>query len=315
MIIAWHKRRRLVPALLVLGAVAGSAGGTATAQQSGYSTWRPPDGETGETRLQSMIERLGRLVDAAERARAADPNFLRDLRALARDYATAGPATGFRDDFADGDFSRDPVWTVSAGKYWVERGWGLRSAVDPSAATGEAQELSEKQRAARLFGAILNQALGGKQGGDRETATGAGAAAVINADAAIANAFRLGIEMSSWSAAGRIEFALYQGRFEGAGSPGYRLAYQPGGGFELLRVSNRGTVVVERGAGAHPLENKKVHRIEWTRMADGRMRVSVDGGAVIDAVDQGFRDAFSGIALINRGGDYIVKGIEIVGGR
>ena len=63
------------------------------------------------------------------------------------------------------------------------------------------------------------------------------------------------------------------------------------------------------------IEDKQIHRLQWERYPDGRMTVAVDGKQVIDTVDRGFRDAFSGIALINTGGDYIIKGVTVAGTR
>ena len=68
-----------------------------------------------------------------------------------------------------------------------------------------------------------------------------------------------------------------------------------------------------RSAGAVALEDKKTHRIGWTRRADGSMTVSVDGKALIRARDQGLRDPFDGLALVNRGGDFIVKSVAVWG--
>ena len=132
--------------------------------QTKYSTWSKPNRGPGPGTTRDMIKRLDKLIDAAEKARAADPAFLRDLRDLARSYDAAAslPAnrTVLSDDFADGDFTANPVWTVSTGRYWVERGWGLRSAisvVDPN--QQQQQQPSKKDRnrdaAIALLGAML----------------------------------------------------------------------------------------------------------------------------------------------------------------
>jgi hypothetical protein len=59
--------------------------GAASAQQ--YQQWNDPDQPVtaakaaADTRLQDFVDRLNALIDEAEKARAADPQFLRDLRA------------------------------------------------------------------------------------------------------------------------------------------------------------------------------------------------------------------------------------------
>ena len=60
------------------------------------------------------------MVDDAEKARAADPQFLRDLRGLAQGSDRPWRIQLLNDDFGDGDFTRNPSWTVTAGKYWVD---------------------------------------------------------------------------------------------------------------------------------------------------------------------------------------------------
>jgi len=292
----------------------------ASAQQSRYSQWNDPNAPSADDRLQGFIDRLNKLIDEGEKARAADPNFLRDLRDLAGGYDRPWRRQLFSDAFIDGDYVRDPAWTVTSGKYWVERGWGLRSAVKPGAAAAatESRPASNEEKAAQLFGAILNQALGGGQGsqgspGSQGAPAQEAAAAVIHAPSAITNAFALEMDISSWSAEGEFQVAVYQGSFQGTASSGYRLTYRPGGTLQIDRVSARGTSVVDRAAKAVPLEDKKIHRIQWQRYADGRMSVSVNGSEVLATADRGFRDAFSGLALINTGGDYIIKTVAVSG--
>jgi hypothetical protein len=292
----------------------------ASAQQSGYSKWSDPSAPSADSRLQGFVDKLNSLIDEAEKVRAADPNFLRDLRDLARGFNRPWRTNVFNDTFSDGDFNHNPAWTVTAGKYWVERSWGLRSAVKPGASAttnteGTSQSATQEQQAAQIFGAILNQALGGKLGGNSQTSqTGqAPPAAIIHTPVAITNAFALELDLSSWAAEGQMQVAVYQGQFKDKDSAGYRLAYRPGGGFELLRLSSRGASVIERATTRHPIEDKKSHRLIWERHADGRMRISLDGGNILEATDRGFRDQFSGIALINNGGDYIIKSVSING--
>jgi hypothetical protein len=312
-------------AVLAVAVFFGWAAGAndASAQQSGYSKWSDPTAPNADSRLQGFVDKLNALVDEAERVRAADPNFLRDLRDLAHGFNRPWRTNVFSDAFLDGDYNHNPVWTVTAGKYWVERSWGLRSAVksDTSATantSGNSQPATQEQQAAQIFGAILNQALGGKlggnsQGGQNPSTNQAPAAAIIHAPVSITNAFALEIDISSWEAKGQMQIAVYQGQFKGKDSTGYRLAYRPGGGFELLRVSGRGASIVERSTTEHPIEDKKSHRLIWERHTDGRMSISLDGGKILEATDRGFRDRFNGIALINNGGDYIIKSVSING--
>ncbi len=312
----------VIAALAFAGLSAGAP--AAHAQQPKYSQWSDPSEPKPEDRLQGFIDKLNKMIDDAEKARAADPNFLRDLRDLTGNFDRPWRNQVLSDTFVDGDYTKNPGWTVSAGKYWVERGWGLRSAVKSgtantgsSAAAPSEPKASPEQQAAKLFGALLNQALGGRNQGGQTANQGGGqtpaAAAIIHVPAAVSNGFALEMDMSSWSAEGQLQVAVYQGQFRGEQSPGYRLSYRPGGAVEVIRVSSRGTSIVERAAKATPLEDKKIHRLLWERYPDGRMSVSINGNEVLKTSDRGFRDSFTGLALINGGGDYIVKSITVSG--
>lgn len=291
--------------------------------QTKYSAWSNPDQKAnGNTR--ELVERLDKLINEAEKARAADPAFLRDLRNLARSYDTQGsqaanqPATivVLSDDFHDGDFTANPTWTVTEGRYWIEQGWGLRSAiavVDPNQQQQQTKKSSGRDAALALLGAVLNQSAGGNA---TSTNTAEAKNSAIHAQAAIANAFALEFEFSSWEqkdqpSGGRFEIGPYQGTDR---SSGYRLAYTPGKGLTLLIVSPQGQKVIDQQAGPMALEDKKPHIVSWTRDGRGKMSVSVDGREILAAVDLGFRDSFQGLSLSNGGGDFIIKRITVTSG-
>lgn len=277
---------------------------TGHAQQ--YQQWNNPDSKSpGDTRLKDFSDRLGGLIDKAEKDRAADPRFLRDLRDLAAGFGKPTTALLLSDDFADGDYTANPAWTVTQGQYWVEKGWGLRSAVKQEAQP-EQRRSSSKDAAAAIFGQILQQVIDpeGQRGGT-STSSG-GVAAAIRTAASIGNAFTLEMEFSSWKAEGRLEIAVYQDTAD------YVLAYQPGGTYQLLKASPRGSNVIDTGTGP-ALENKKTHRLQWVRRADGRMSVTIDGKQILTATDRSTTAPFDGLRLVNRGGDYIIKRITING--
>ena len=281
-----------------------------------YRSWTGPDApsQAGAQRQQDFVDKLKGLIDEAEKARAVDPQFLGDLRGLVREYDRPRRRVVLSDRFEDGDFTDNPAWTVTQGRYWVERGWGLRSAVKAGAAAQSAPQPEPRKGrdAAAIFGRILQQAidLEGKLGSG-QTAGGAPATAIQIA-LALTNAFAVEIDLSSWSAEGRLEIGPYQGAPKGAErAQGYVLAYTPGGELELLRVSPRGSSIIDRRTGLVALEDKKTHRLLWTRNADGLMAVSIDGREVHKASDQAFRGPFDGLRIVNQGGDYIFKRIAV----
>jgi hypothetical protein len=126
----------------------------------------------------------------------------------------------------------------------------------------------------------------------------------------ITNAFSIEMRLSSWKNPGRLEFGPYQG----AGRKGgYRLIYAPGEALTLSRLTTRGLSVVDATAEPVVLEDKKVHQLSWTRHADGTIKVAIDGKEVLSTFDRGFRDAFDGFTLVNKGGDYILGRLDIHG--
>ncbi len=274
----------------------------AAAQQQRYAPWTDPGAPADDERLADFIGRLKGLIDEAESSRAADPRFLRDLRDLATGYDRPWRKSALFDDFRDGDYTANPAWTVTGGRFGIARDWGLRSTVQAAPAR---RKVTGEEAALAFLGQILDKSqrkkgAAGNTGGD----------AAIHTAAAITNAFAIQVELSSWMLDGRLEFGPYQGA---AGGAGYSLSYRPDQPLELLSVSSRGARVVDRGSAPVTLEDKRPHRIEWIRRADGRMAVSVDGAPVLNTADRGFGGPFDGFRLVNRGGDFILRSVSVKG--
>lgn len=292
---------------------------SAHAQSDGnrYGAWTPP-GTPGaaqqDARTAELIRELKALVADAEKARAADKVFLGDLKNLIARYESAPQAALLDDDFADGDYTRDPVWQVASGEFWVEKGYGLRSRSQGTAGQSGAQGggqggMTKEQLAVSILGAVLS---GGQAQGGGAAQPAPAAVAAIESRGRISNAFAVTLDMSSWQAQGRFEMGVVQG-LAGAG---YRVAYTAGAAplLELVRVSATGRGVVA-AKGIAPLEDKKVHSLEFSRAGDGSMTVAVDGRAVLSGRDNAFRDAFEAVRLESEGADVIVKVVRVTGAR
>ena len=89
----------------------------------------------------------------------------------------------------------------------------------------------------------------------------------------------------------------------------------PGGqpSLELQRFGSSGIRTIVANNQALNLEENLRHRVEINRDANGGMSVSIDGAEVLNATDQSFRDAFSGITIANDGGDYSLREITVSG--
>lgn len=308
-------------AALPLGAHAQSDAGR-------YKSWSSPDapGATGATgapaanqdgQLRDLLKDLNALISEGEKARAADRVFLRDLKDLAARYENPWSMRVLFDDFADGDYVRDPMWSVTSGEYWVERGYGLRSKVVAQAAAQAApKKVSKEQLAISILGAVLSGAA--KNNGGTVTTTQPVAKArpaAIKTRARITNAFAVTMDFSSWNAQGRFNVAVTQG----TGEAGYRVAYIPGANgakaqLELIKTTSRGQSVID-GASVAALEDKRTHTLSWTRRTDGGMDVAIDGKKALSTRDQSFRDTFDSLTLSSDGADVIVKSVGVMGAR
>ncbi|MDA0238407.1 MAG: hypothetical protein O3A84_00065 [Proteobacteria bacterium] len=208
----------------------------ANAQQR-YEPWQNPDGsQRSAGQLEEFINQLNGLIDTAERDRAANPRFLRDLRDLTNEYQPQGfhrawPDVLLDDDFSDGDYQYNPVWQVSGGRFWIEKSYGLRSSLaqsDQNRQSDDTRSRDNKDAAAQILGSILNQALGGGRGQSQQDQTSASSPvglAAISTDTPISNSFSIRLEMTSWKNQGEFFMGPYQGAQRDAG---YRLVYRVG---------------------------------------------------------------------------------------
>lgn len=273
------------------------------AQNSRYSTWSDPSAQsTGGEDLNAFIEKLNKLIDEAEKAKAADPVFLQDLRNLANGAKTPWNTVVLDDAFADGNFTANPAWEVLSGAYFIETGWGLRNKLIQAQQQQSSGSAGGDDLAKVLLGTILKRATGQQN-------TSQPASNVIVTRTKVTNAFQIELELSSWEPDGNFTVGVFQGQ---AANIGYRLLYTSGKGVQLHRVGSSGSSVV---ATSEPLtlEDKKSHVIRWSRGTDGQMVINVDGNEMISTTDRGFSDPFDGVRISNTSGDFIVKRITAKG--
>ncbi|MCG8508626.1 MAG: hypothetical protein MI741_05295 [Rhodospirillales bacterium] len=291
--------------------------GNAAAEDKRYGQdWQAEPGHS--TAPEAMIDELRALIDEAASARAADPLFLRDLRDLAQRYSWPWRQRLLFDDFSDGNFSQNPHWSVAGRNVVVDRFAGVRSRVVPPRRHGNSnnpERLSNRDLAAQFFSAIIQQ----QAGGDRTQAQGPQRPAhmqpvKLTTDIAISNAFALRIQLASENrdvSGARFEFGVTQG----PGDLGYRIAYNPGSdpSVELLRIGSRGIAVIDASRQAVALEDGALHELQFTRSTDGTMAVSIDQTEIIRTLDRSFREAFDGVAIVNKGGDFTVRAVTVYG--
>lgn len=295
-------RSTVLSALVILGVTLAS---TTWAQSSRYQQWG------GQETSKSFAAELRKLVSEAERSRAADPRFLDDLRALASRFDNPWSSRLIEENFRDGNFTSNPAWTVASGSFSV--GWdGLKSAVNVQAVQQEQpRKIKNRDLAIALFGQVFNQSAGGSAPQVAPAPVQQQGPAEIFLGKPINNAFSLSSSLTGTGATGGIIFGLYQGSQR---QTGYWLYAIPGRGIELLKISAAGAITLAHSATNLAINDGAKHTLGWSRSQTGAMTISLDGTALFNATDTGFRQAFDGFTLINRGGDYSLHSLIIDGG-
>ncbi len=277
----------------------GVATGDALAQDdaSKYQQW--PGAEAGSDDINQLVQDIQKLIDQAERDKAADPQFLDDLRGVLADYQNPWTTRLLYDDFRDGNYTANPAWTVSGGVFKVKKE-GLKSSVVPQGAT---QQQSTGNAVLDFLGAVNQR---------QPTAFDYSA---IYSPVKITNAFATRIEFTSADRFGRMDFGPYLGA---SGTTAYRVAYLPGqtkDSLRLIRITPRGAVAIATYKGGLNLEDGRRHVLEWTRDRNGAMSVVLDGQDMMQATDRTINKPFDGFLMINSGGTYWVRSVTVDGGK
>ena len=248
---------------LALGAVAGMlllATPAARAADTSYAPWQV-QAETGT--MSELLKNLRALIDNAERDKAANPLFLKDLRGLADQY---GPVVGWPvkllyDDFQDGDYTSNPPWTVVAGQWNVGK-VGSSNALFSQVCRPNAFGNSSNNAADSLLGdlgATLNQQ--NDQQGNQSQQMQPSRATILT-PVAISDQFSIKLVMiSGGERIGQFNFGPYAGR---RADSSYQITYEPGAarGLVLSRLTDGGIQTLASSSGAVDLEDGKSHAFE-----------------------------------------------------
>jgi hypothetical protein len=294
--------------LLGLTALAISGARADDTSSTRYSAWQ---GGASNPQLQAFAAKLKSMVDEADKAKAADPLFIQDLRDLiasaSAPAASAAPAAQptvrlFYDSFQDGNYTANPTWKVTAGVWTVDvlgNNTGLKSTIIPPGQTS-----SQNIKLNDVLGALL-------QPQSNQTATNATYASIYTATK-VSNVFKIRLDLISKEKFGRLDFGPYQGS---GGNTAYRVTYFPGGNpsLALQRVTAQGTSTIGSYAQPLVLEGDKAHAVEFLRDGAGVMTVSVDGKALITVTDTTITKPFDGFLIINSGGRYAIRAVTIDG--
>ncbi len=285
-----------------LGLSLGMGGAAAQDSSSKYQQW--PGADAGSDDINKLVQDIQKLIDEAERDKAADPQFLDDLRGVLADYQNPWTTRLLYDDFRDGNYTANPAWTVSGGAFKVKKegfNIGLKSSVIP-------QGVAQQQQST---GNVMLDILGAVN----QPQPTAFQFSAIYTPVRISNSFATRIEFTSVDRFGRMDFGPYLGQ---SGATAYRVAYLPGqtrDSLRLIRLTPRGAVAIATYKGGLNLEDGRRHVLEWTRDRNGAMSVVLDGQDMMQATDRTINKPFDGFLMINSGGTYWVRSVTVDGGK
>ncbi len=273
-----------------------------------------PDNE----QLQTLVDQLREITDKARKERAADRWLLNELEDLISRHDWPWRNELLNEDFSDGNYDQNPTWNVISGQFWVDGRLGLRSRseLEQDEPVAPQQKEQKKDLGKALFGALLQEALRGKerQQPEEQAADKRNQPAEIQLALQIPTVYALQLEFSAHNPpqeAGQIEFSLYQGS---RGDTGYRLILMLGdkSSMELLSRINGKTRVIER-VEFDNISDGQTHAIEWRRDPNGQIETLLDEQPLVRVRDSSFRYPFKQLSIRNQGGDFAIGSVTLHG--
>jgi len=281
----------------------------------------PARAQEPREKLDALIRDLNTLIDKGAQRNLADPWYLDELRGLSRRYSETWPRLLMDHTFDSQSGTPNAPWRVRQGRMQVDWTRGLRSQVE-TAATHPAQDSSrpsDEEVVREIVGGLLGQALGTQERGRNRPQQQAAERpdpskpALAVADLSITNAFRLKAEISGRDMPGAEDGGLELGVFQPSNA-GYRLVLKPAGGggnrgqVDLIAVSGRGSArLIDSARIEVPILKDQAVTLVWSRNPGGRTTISINDSRVISVDDRTFNDPFSGVMVVNTGGDWAVK--------
>jgi len=271
----------------------------------------PPNSEPKT--LKSLLDELDQKVEHADQQMIAHPSFIKDLRELIKKYRQGVRDVFLFEDFSDGNFNANPQWIVTSGQFHITPDKRLSSSIKaPQSQSADRPEKKEKDRKVsdrEKIGVILNEIL--RVAGEKESSESPSppaspeSPAVIKTMTSIPFNFEIDMDFISKSRWGSTEIVLLGGK---TGKPRYRLIYQARPSderpIEIIRERNDRQYIIESATHYPYLDDGKIHRIQWIRNQQGRMKVLVDGKTVLSTVELFYKNNFAGLAFVNHGGRY-----------
>lgn len=268
-------------------------------------------------KLKSMISELEQKIDDADKRMIAHPNFLLDLRNLVEKYKSQLRELFFRDQFLDGNYDKNPKWTVKSGGFSVNNAGRLSSFVgtqaSPTKTEGQSNNKTLEQEA---VGILLDSIFGPAKKQEPAQSTNPPSQAPVKpasiyAAVVFPPAFEMNMKFKS-SFEGETDIILL-----GAQNliPRYRLKiiaqHSEANPMEIIRESGNRSFTVGASHKFPVINDGKFHTLSWIRFVDGAMKVLIDDIVVLQTYEAYYRDNFTGFEVINRGGSYEWDSFEI----
>ena len=263
-----------------------------------------------------MVDELYALIEKGQSEDLAKRRYLRELRQLAQRYDWPWTRLILSEEFADGNFTQNPVWTVRSGTFQMHQQYGLLTRQDvprQQQSSNNAPGQPQGSLGEALLGTVLQQMLPPPQG-NQQNQQPAATRSDIYTPLDMSNAFDMRVILRTRNEPGRVEFGPY---VAGQNDQGYRLVYIPGGNpsFALMRYSDVGSGVVQATSGPFELKSDSYHYVQWLRYQDGSMVIFVNGQEVLQAQDNAFQNGFNGLILSNLGGTHAFREITLYGSK
>lgn len=273
--------------------------------------------------MDRVLEELRQIVAEGRATKAAKPAFLNKLEKIVQRAGGTLAEPLLLETFRDGDFDRNPTWTVLSGNFHVDASGALFSSQGGAADTlpmetggmkPEEKADSDVKVMMGIVGMLARQVTppGGESGlGKGRGAVEAGTA-VIHVAVATDNAFQVRFTVRLDGDHGEAGLGLFMGQDVGSG---YQIMVNADPNrnktMEIIRYNDnhqRLTVAMYPGNG---LGDGLSHEIFWKRDDNGNMTVSLDGHSLLQARDLSISGGFDGLALINRNSEVAFDNIEL----
>ena len=278
-------------------------------EKNKYGQWQSSD-----DRMKNMINDLDQVIEEGTKARAAHPEFLQDLNKIIDQYRTPEKLIFFTDDFADNNFNENPTWTVRKGAFSIDSYGGLYSTIaaqKPVTEEKETEPESDSDRNMRILFGVINE-LTKDENEQQEKEEDIETQAIINTAVSIPNNFIMDFSFRSNAEWGSTSIGVTTGDDP---QSGYHLVYQASPAenrpMQLIKYRyGKPYIIDEVHENSPDLDDGAKHTARMIRFPNGDMKVLIDNIEVMSTSDFSYRDEFTGIMIINKGGSYSYDNIE-----